>query len=147
MTVGNMKNDLSACACMNLRKTARLIAQYYDQRVRPSGLRITQFTLLYTLGLLAPVSVSKLADNMGMDRTTLTRNLGLLEKDGLIERQPGEDARVRMLSLTEKGETSVRETRPYWEIAQKDFLKNFGARRWNNLRGELAEVTKIVEPG
>ncbi len=141
-----MSNALEACACMNIRKTARLIAQFYDQRLQPSGLRTTQFTLLATLGHLAPVTITNLAEHMGMDRTTLTRNIRLLEQKGLIEGRPAEDARVRMLSLTQEGKISIDETRPYWEVAQSAFLDKFGRRRWQNLRGELSEVSRIMVP-
>lgn len=142
-----MGDDLRDCASMNLRKTARLIAQFYDQRLKPGGIRITQFSLLVTLGYLAPVSITNLAGQMGIDRTTLSRNLRLLEREGLIEGVPGDDARVRMLSLTQKGQDAVRETKPYWNIAQTEFLEKFGKKRWKKLRSELTEVTKIISPG
>jgi len=141
-----MKNDLSACACMNLRKTARLIAQFYDRRLQPSGLRTTQFTLLVTLGCHAPVSVTNLAEHLGMDRTTLTRNLRLLGREGLIHEQKGEDARVRMLCLTKKAQALITKTRPFWEKAQSEFLEKFGKRRWRKLHGELIGVTNILAP-
>lgn len=139
-----MNNDLGACAAMNLRKATRMIAQFYDQRLQPSGLRTTQFTMLASLERYGPVAITKLADKMGMDRTTLTRNIRLLERDGLVAGQAGEDARVRMLSLSKKGMIALRETRPYWEIAQSEFLKKFGKRRWQNLRGELNAISQIL---
>lgn len=142
-----MSNELANCACMNLRRTARLIAQFYDQRLQPAGMRTSQFTLLVAVDRLAPVSITHLADQLGMDRTTLTRNIRLLERDGFVEGRPGEDARVRMLSLTRTGAKMIREVRPYWEIAQTDFLKKFGKRRWSNLQNELSDVTKLVASG
>ena len=135
---------LSACACMNLRKTARLIAQFYDRRLLPGGLRNTQFTLLAMIGHLAPVSITDLASHMGMDRTTLTRNLRLLERDGYIAVQPGQDARVRMISLTGQGQDIMEETRPYWQQAQSEFLEKFGRDRWIRMREDLADISKIV---
>ncbi len=139
-----MSNDPSICACMNLRKTARLVAQFYDQRLQPSGLRNTQFTLLVTLANFAPLSVSHLAERMGTDRTTLTRNLRVLEQDGLIAGHAGEDARVRLLSLTTKGRKALERARPYWQAAQGEFLERFGRRRWQQLRGGLTEVEAAI---
>ena len=139
-----MTHEPADCACMNLRKAGRLMAQFYDQRLQPSGLRTTQFTLLATLQNLAPVSITNLSDHMGMDRTTLTRNVKPLEKDKLIASQAGEDARVRLLVLTARGETALSEARPYWESAQSDFLKRFGLDRWGALRGELTDINGVV---
>jgi DNA-binding MarR family transcriptional regulator len=139
-----MTHEPADCVCMNLRKAGRLMAQFYDQRLQPSGLRTTQFTLLATLQNLAPVSITNLSDHMGMDRTTLTRNVKPLEKDKLIASQAGEDARVRLLVLTARGETALSEARPYWESAQSDFLKRFGLDRWGALRGELTDINGVV---
>lgn len=129
---------------MNLRKTARLIAQFYDQRLQPGGLRNTQFTLLVVLDHLSPVSIKNLADHMGMDRTTLTRNLRLLERDNYITAQPGKDARVRMISATGKARVAIKETRPYWQKAQGEFLQKFGEKRWTEMREDLTEISRIV---
>ncbi len=139
-----MPSDLSECACMNLRKTARVIAQFYDQRLQPGGLRNTQFTLLVVVDHLSPVSITHLADHMGMDRTTLTRNLRLLERDGYIAAQKGKDARVRMISLTEQGRAVIEETRPYWQEAQTEFLQKFGEDRWSDMRDKLTEISRIM---
>ncbi len=139
-----MPSDLSECACMNLRKTARVIAQFYNQRLQPGGLRNTQFTLLVVVDHLSPVSITHLADHMGMDRTTLTRNLRLLERDGYIAAQKGKDARVRMISLTEQGRAVIEETRPYWQKAQTEFLQKFGEDRWSDMRDKLTEISKIM---
>ena len=137
-------SDFDACACMNLRKTTRLIAQFYDQRLQKGGLKNTQFTLLVVLRQNAPVSITRLADLLGMDRTTLTRNVRVLKKDGLIDESAGEDARIRLLTLTEKGETAIHEAAPFWRQAQTDFLQKFGEDRWQLLKQELADINNIV---
>jgi len=129
---------------MNLRQTARVIAQFYDQRLQPGGLRNTQFTLLVVVDHLAPVSITHLADHMEMDRTTLTRNLRLLERDGFIATQKGKDARVRMISLTEQGRAVIDETKPYWQKAQAEFLEKFGEERWLLMKKDLNEISNIV---
>ncbi len=120
------------------------MAQFYDQQLQPSGLRTTQFSLLVTLKRLSPVPISRLADHMGMDRTTLTRNIRRLEKDGLLRTQPGEDARVRLLVLTEEGRQAIEAAQPYWNGAQSAFLKSFGQDRWSSLHGELSDVNHAV---
>lgn len=139
-----MSDDFDACACMNLKKTTRLIAQFYDQRLQKAGLKNTQFTLLVVLRGHAPVSVTRLAELLGMDRTTLTRNVRVLKKEGLVGEEPGEDARVRLLTLSEKGEEAITAAAPYWKEAQSDFLKQFGADRWQVLKQELAGVNSVI---
>ena len=135
-----MSEDFGACACMNLRRTARLIAQFYDQKLQPGGLRNTQFTLLVTLRHQGPIAITQLAGLLGLDRTTLTRNIRLLQKDGMIGEQTGQDARVRLLTLTKKGEAAVAKAAPHWKKAQAEFLKKFGKERWQLLRSELSDA-------
>src|SRR5919106_5809931 len=65
----------AGCACRNLRRTARAVTQLYDQTLRPSGLRITQFTLLVAVAISEPVPITRLADALDLDRTTLARDL------------------------------------------------------------------------
>ncbi len=71
------------CLCLHTRRTARLLTQFYDEALRPSGLRITQFLLMAAIHEAEPITHQPLADILGMDRTTLTRNLALLGRDGL----------------------------------------------------------------
>jgi DNA-binding MarR family transcriptional regulator len=75
----------------------------YDQFLAPSGLQITQFTLLVSCAVAGPVPITNLAEVLVMDRTTLARNLKPLEKRGMVKISEGEDRRVRLVELTEKG--------------------------------------------
>ena len=68
-------SDSSNCLCFNLRKAARALTQTYDAALKPAGVTAPQFALLSTLAGYGPVSLSDLAAALGMDRTTLTRNL------------------------------------------------------------------------
>ena len=137
-------DDFSNCACMNLRRTARLIGQFYDQHLQPRGLRNTQFSLLVMLRTLQPLSITDLANNLGMDRSTLTRNVKVLQKDGLIEERKSKDARVRLLALTDKGSAVIDQNIPYWQQAQASFLERFGDTRWTALNQELAIINQEI---
>ncbi len=140
-----MMQKVEDCAVMNLRRTARQVAQFYDHELRGSELRITQFILLAAIQRLGPISISRLADFMGMDRTTLTRNLKLLGQEGFADMRPGEDdARTRIVTLTKAGITAVENTMPRWHQAQTKFLKAFGTKRWRQLRQELDSATAVV---
>src|SRR4030042_2689090 len=91
------------CACYKVRKAARAVTKLYEEMLRPIGLRATQFSLLMATRVMGPVTVVKLAQVMVMDRTTLTRNLRILGKRGLITINPGEDRREKEINLTAVG--------------------------------------------
>src|SRR3954465_8869802 len=82
------------CTCFNLRKASRAVTQLYDEFLRPSGLRATPFSLLMLIRGLGPLRITELAEEAVMDRTTLKRNLELLQREGLVHIASGEDARV-----------------------------------------------------
>jgi DNA-binding MarR family transcriptional regulator len=96
----------AGCACKNLRRTARAVTQLYDETLRPSGLRVTQFTLLVAVAVSQPVPITRLADALALDRTTLARDLKPLTERGLVEVAAGEDRRVRVVRLTRQGRHS-----------------------------------------
>jgi DNA-binding MarR family transcriptional regulator len=119
-------NELRRCACLNLRQATRAVTQLYDDMLRPSGLRITQFSLLTVIRLTGGASIGTLADAAVMDRTTLTRNLKLLADVKLIRIEEGDDARVRLVTLTREGEARLAAAQPHWEDAQKRMTKSLG---------------------
>jgi DNA-binding MarR family transcriptional regulator len=132
------------CACFNVRKAARAITKLYEEVLQPSGLRATQFSLLMATRVMGPVTVVKLAQVMVMDRTTLTRNLQILETRGLITIRPGEDRREREVTLTAAGMEVLTKTVPLWEKAQNRVEEGLGEERLQNLLGDLSEMTSLA---
>ena len=132
------------CACFNLRKTTRAITQVYDEALRPTGLRVTQFSLLIATMMLESVTVTRLAEIGVMDRTTLTRNLKPLEKKGLIKVTPGDDQRTRVVTLTPHGQEILAKALPLWEKVQARIVKELGQERWNSLQGDLEKVVSLA---
>src|SRR5215216_421883 len=116
-TVGSTKlrEVARACACANLRKAARAVTQLFDAALAPSGLKATQFTLLVTSRLSGEATINGLAERMAMDRTTLSRNLKPLARDGLLEVSPGGDGRTRLVQITSAGERALEEAYPLWQ--------------------------------
>ena len=137
--------DTVNCACFNLRKTARLVAQVYDQQLRPLGLNNTKFTTLAATIMNTPISITDLAEMLSTDRTTLTRNLKLLEKDGLLTIKPGDDFRSRNVVATSKGRNLIKQALPEWKIAQEKVLKQFGKAHWRSFKSELETLDKIAK--
>jgi len=132
------------CACYKVRKAARAVTKFYEELLRPIGLRATQFSLLMATRVLGPVTVVKLAQVMVMDRTTLTRNLQILEKQGLITIKPGYDRREREVNLTPAGMEVLTKAVPLWEEAQERVRKGLGEERLQNLLGDLSEMISLA---
>lgn len=132
------------CACRNVRQAARAVTGLYDRVLAPSGLRATQVTLLVALEKAGPVPFTRLADALGMDRTTLTRNLEPLRREGLLVLRPGEDRRVRLASITEKGRRAVTAAIPLWEEAQRRITAGLGRGRWDAVRRDLQQLAAIA---
>lgn len=102
-----------------MRRGARAVTQLYDRYLRPSGLKATQFTLLAVLGQAGSMPLTRAASYLGMERTTLTRNLRPLLAKGYVGVEAGQDRRVRMVRITEAGEDVARRALPLWRQAQK----------------------------
>lgn len=133
----------NTCTCFNLRKASRAITQLFDEKLQPSGLLITQFTILVAVSVAGSGTMNDLADGLGMDRTTLTRNLKPLEKQGLITIVPGSDQRVRLVSLTDRGRAALVKALPLWESAQACVIEGLGESRWKVLLAGLSDTTSI----
>ena len=108
------------CACITLRRAARAATAAYDAALAPSGLRITQFSILRKLARLGPLPVTRLAAEAALDRSTMGRNLNPLERRGLVRIEVGNvDQREHVAYLTAAGEAAIEAALPYWRKAQK----------------------------
>jgi DNA-binding MarR family transcriptional regulator len=117
----------AGCFCLASRQAARKITRLYDSHMQQSGIRATQFTILSQLMLRGEMPVGKLAGHLGMERTTLTRNLTLLEQRKWVSIHAGDDPRARMIAITAQGRGMVRRGFPYWSKAQAQVGKLLGA--------------------
>jgi DNA-binding MarR family transcriptional regulator len=129
------------CACRRLRQTARAVTQRYDETLRPAGLRITQFTLLVAVALTEPVRITRLADTLALDRTTLARDLKPLTDRGLVEVAAGDDRRTRVVRLTGEGRAAIGRAYPLWQRAQAQVVDGSP---WPGLAGGLEEVEALA---
>lgn len=133
------------CACFNVRKAARAVTQLYDDILKPTGLRGTQFTLLSALSRQDKVGISQLADALVMERTTLTRNLRPLEKQGLVAVAEGSDRRTRAVMITAEGRKRLTESIPYWEQAQEIITQGLGSNGMKTLLDSISKVTALAK--
>jgi DNA-binding MarR family transcriptional regulator len=134
----------AGCACRNLRRAARAVTQLYDEILRPSGLRITQFTLLVAVAVGEPVSITRLADALDLDRTTLARDLKPLTEQGLVQIAVGEDRRQRVVRLTRQGRRAIGRAYPLWQRAQAHLVEGSGPGRWQTVASGLREVVALA---
>lgn len=135
---------VSTCACFSLRKASRVITQRFDEVLKPSGFLITQFTILVAVAMAKSGNINELAEILVMDRTTLTRNLKPLEREGWLKSEPGQDQRTRVISLTTDGEAALAEALPLWKQAQNSVEEVLGQQRWSALLSHLAETTALI---
>ncbi len=137
--------ELTACTCANLRKASRAVTQVYDAALQPTGLKATQFTLLATLATLGDLPLTRLAEALVMDRTTLTRNLKPLVGKGLVDVARDDDQRVRRIGLTPSGRTAFDEALPHWRNAQSRFVEGLGQERLQNLLADIGGTVSIAQ--
>lgn len=116
-----------ACFALHARMTARLLSRVYDAALRPVGLKLPQFGILGAIGHGAAISETALAERLGLERTTLVRNLKTLAEKGWIEPLPVEGRGLRH-RLTHRGEAALAAAIPLWEEAQR------------SVEGKLAEI-------
>ncbi len=127
----------ATCTCGNLRRAMRAVTQAYDAALQPSGLRATQFNVLVAIAHVGRPTLTRLAEALVMDRTTLSRNLQPLERDGLVATAAGGDHRTREIRLTPRGRKALERALPLWELVQKRMREGLGRKRWQGLTGDL----------
>ena len=138
-----MESPRKRCSCFLLRKLTRRVTQAYDAALAEAGLTITQYSLLAHLARGAGGSVSALAARMGMDRTTLIRNLKPLVAAGWVrygERRAGKPA---ALELSAAGRARLRAAVPLWDRAQGEFESLLGAKRVAGLHALVDESLEL----
>lgn len=130
-----------ACNCFAARKAARYLTASYDRALAPVRLRATQFTILHKLALHGEMVITKLAETIGMDRTTIASNLKPLERDGLLTvATAAQDRRARNVAITDAGRGRLEEALPLWQSVQARFEDSFGAAEAAELRSRLRAV-------
>src|SRR5438445_11958391 len=139
-TNGPDRARLSPCVCSTLRMASRAMTQLYDDILRPSGLRVTQFSILGAIARLGAANLRQLEYMLAIDQTTLTRSLNLLDRDRVIEAVPHPDGRIKAMRLTRKGRRVLNVARPLWAQAQDKVLRDLGTRAWDDAQRRLARL-------
>ena len=139
--------DFSArqnCVCFNLRRVTRVVTQFFDVEMRKHGIRSTQGSVLAAMHAVGPSHMAELSEILGMERTTLLRNLQPLQRDGLVTIEGGgHGARVE-LSLTAKGRKQIEKLVPAWASAQRTAVQVLGEKRWSAVLADLDAVASAL---
>jgi DNA-binding MarR family transcriptional regulator len=111
------------CYCGSLRQAARAVTQMYDRLLQPSGIKITQFSILMLLSSRPGLTTGEIARALAMDSTTLTRTLKIIKNSGWIDTARSVDRRERRWTVTPTGEQALRQAKPLWKKAQKELAQ------------------------
>jgi DNA-binding MarR family transcriptional regulator len=120
-----------------------VVTKYYDAVLRPSGMHVTQFTLLQALNDASVISQKQLAELLEIDSTTLTRTLAPLRRKGWLRSETGADRRELRLSLTAAGKREYKRTVPYWQRAQTGLEQALGKQNWNHLIDAAVRAAEV----
>jgi DNA-binding MarR family transcriptional regulator len=126
MTSDAPLGECADCLCLASRRAARALTRAFDRQLRPHNIRTTQFSILTALLLGGPQTISALADFLGVERTTLTRNLALIEAEGWVDIRAGDDARSRVVAVTRKGRAVAMAAKDAWRKAQQAAATSIG---------------------
>ncbi|MCL1701317.1 MarR family winged helix-turn-helix transcriptional regulator [Lysinibacillus sp. Bpr_S20] len=134
------------CVCANLRKKTRVVTQLYDKLLQPTGLKVTQYSMLANIDLQQSVSISQLGEILLLDQTTITRNINLLKQNGYVDlnRDP-QDARTKVITLTDKGIEKLNEAAPIWQDIQERIINDIGIEKYEDFYETLKTIQKIIK--
>lgn len=138
------KKKSATCNCINLRRASLSITEVYDEMLKSSGLKISQYLLISNIKRLGPVSVSNIALEIRLDRTTIVRNLKPLEERGFIVDVAAKGSRNRQLILTDKGLEVLNVAKPLWLEAQNFIKQYLGEEDMNTLTKLLSKIEALV---
>ncbi|NIJ91022.1 DNA-binding MarR family transcriptional regulator [Xanthomonas campestris] len=135
----------TGCTNFRLRSVSRMVSRHYATYLSASGLKSTQYSLLSHLVTLSPIRPVDLARKMGLDASTLTRNLKPLMLDGLVQQTDGTDARSRLITLTAAGRRRHAQARTQWQKAQSSLTALLGSERVLALHGLLDDTLATLQ--
>jgi DNA-binding MarR family transcriptional regulator len=133
------------CTNFKTRQLSRLLSRHYDAELAKAGIKTTQYSLLTHVLRLGPITPGDLAREMGLDASTLTRNMQPMVASGWVLQDPGSDARSRSISITADGRDKQGEAQQHWKVAQRSINAILGVARVNALHQLLDDCLPLLE--
>jgi len=148
MDYTNLKNDLSRnvaglCVWQRTRNASRILSRRYDAALRGTGLNVSQYSMLVIISLSEERTLTDLAARMGLERTTLIRNIKPLERDGMIKQSDEGYRRARSVEITDKGLAKLEEILPRWHDVQNKLKAELGTEMWTNMHQSLKAMNAL----
>jgi DNA-binding MarR family transcriptional regulator len=143
----NSQLDLAGtgyCASFNIRRTARTITSLYDAAMQRAGLGSASFTILVGIAKSEPVSIGVLAKTLAIDPTTMTRNLGRMEKRGLLAVSARSLKRQRFVTLLPAGRKALERCMPFWRQVQEQVVNKIGSDCWKQFQADLERLSAVA---
>jgi DNA-binding MarR family transcriptional regulator len=137
------QDDFSLCMLANVRRAARAVSRRYDREARKLGMTAAQFSALTHIREGKGRTTGELAELGSMDRTTLVRNIALLQKKGLVRVLEADRGNGKVYELTTKGEKLVEEALPFWRKAQADLAEEMGVEAFHDTIKSLKVLSKV----
>lgn len=139
----HLKKTPLPCVCGTLRRASRAVSRVYDDALAPLGLSMAQLSILRAISREPGLPLTRLAEVMVMDRTSLYRSLAPLEREGLVALVTGDKGRAKLASLTVDGEALTAQANEHWEATQVEVIGAFGAERWLELERAIVGLTRL----
>lgn len=136
----DFKEIRESCVASNIGRASRIVGRIYEDAFRDVGISSPQFALLVALAISPGSTSSDIAEALGSDPSTISRNTELLVKRGLIRVEKGSDRRVRIFYLTDGGNHTVQSCVPRWKSAQRTALRQIGRTYWREMRRRLRRL-------
>ncbi len=137
------EDDFSLCVLDNARKAARAVSRHYDKLARQGGMTAGQFSVLVAIRQVRARTTADLADRLSMDRTTLIRNVALLERDGLVVSALAGDGKAKCFCVTERGEALLQTALPLWRKANTDVEDLLGTEEFLKTINALQRLSQL----
>lgn len=134
-----------SCFCITLNRAATALTDFYNQSLAELGITVKQYSLLSKLHSLGICSTSELAQAVGLDRSTLVRNLKVLRQRGWIEDSAPEASRAHAYALTEEGIEVREKAKACWERLQQQVVEKVGAKKMAVFFEVLAQLQNLEE--
>lgn len=140
----NLQTDVAGmCAGHKTKNAARILSRRYEEALRPSGLKSGQYTMLVVIAVTEDRTLTELAGHMGLERTTLIRNLKPLERDGLVTISDEGYRRARTVEVTDQGYAKLQTALPLWREAQASVRAELGDEVWKSVHQSLEALNSL----
>lgn len=133
------------CACTSLKMASRVVSRGYDLAIEPTGLNVTQYSILVNISRYQPISQMRLSEHLDMERTTLYRSLDILEDKGWVKVQPIGEGSTKVVELTAKGKDVTAAASLKWKSVHDKFIAKFGSEKWEEFAEMLDEVREYFK--